>query len=148
MLAERVLSIVRQRKPWNIAFNIILILLFLVFTINSSELYSAILVTSVATLSSLASIMVFAFSRIRLDILRDIVRKTYAVEIISGLLMLMVASSYMLRFTDDAFPSFWDGLWYCFAVVTTIGFGDLTPTTAVGRKTASSSGSTASSWSR
>ena len=45
----------------------------------------------------------------------------------------MVAFSNVLTFTDTAFPSFWDALWYCFAIVTTIGFGDLTPTTGTGR---------------
>ena len=48
-------------------------------------------------------------------------------------MLLIVAFSYVLEFTDEAFTSFWDALWYCFAVVTTIGFGDLTPTTDVGR---------------
>ncbi|MBR1559439.1 MAG: two pore domain potassium channel family protein [Clostridia bacterium] len=65
--------------------------------------------------------------------MREIVRKTYAVEIIAGLLVMMVAFSNVLTFTDDAFSSFWDALWYCFAIVTTIGFGDLTPATGTGR---------------
>ena len=57
----------------------------------------------------------------------------YAAEIIFGLMLLIVSFSYVLEFTEETFTSFWDGLWYCFAVVTTIGFGDLTPTTEVGR---------------
>ena len=65
--------------------------------------------------------------------MREIVRKTYAAEIIAGLLVTMVAFSNVLVFTDDAFHTFWDALWYCFAIVTTIGFGDLTPTTGTGR---------------
>ena len=31
------------------------------------------------------------------------------------------------------FPTFGDALWYCFAVVTTIGFGDLVAKTIIGR---------------
>ena len=42
--------------------------------------------------------------------MREIVRKTYAAEIIAGLLVTMVAFSNVLVFTDDAFSSFWDAL--------------------------------------
>ena len=86
-----------------------------------------------ASLSALVSVMVVTFSGVKLDVLREIIRKTYAAEIIFGLMLLIVALSYVLEFTEESFTSFWDGLWYCFAVVTTIGFGDLTPTTEIGR---------------
>jgi len=45
----------------------------------------------------------------------------------------MVTLSYVLRFFDPAFTTFWSGLWYCFAIVTTIGFGDITATTTIGK---------------
>ena len=45
----------------------------------------------------------------------------------------MVTFSYVLRFFDPAFTTFWSGLWYCFAIVTTIGFGDITATTTIGK---------------
>ena len=86
-----------------------------------------------ASLSALVSVMVVTFSGVKMDVLREIIRKTYAAEIIFGLMLLIVALSYVLEFTEESFTSFWDGLWYCFAVVTTIGFGDLTPTTEIGR---------------
>jgi len=86
-----------------------------------------------ASLSALVSVMVVTLSGVKLDVLREIIRKTYAAEIIFGLMLLIVALSYVLEFTEESFTSFWDGLWYCFAVVTTIGFGDLTPTTEIGR---------------
>ena len=133
LLTYRVLAIIRRKGAWSIVFNAVMILLILGLTVTAFMPISILVVVLVASLSALASVMGVAFSRIKLDVLKEIVRKTYAAEIISGLLLLIVAFSYMLKFTDEAFTSFEEALWYCFAVVTTIGFGDLTPTTSIGR---------------
>ena len=68
-----------------------------------------------------------------MDVLRKIVRKTYAAEILFGMLMLIVAFSIVLPQFDPGIPSFEDALWYCFAIVTTIGFGDLVSVSILGR---------------
>ena len=133
LLAERVLSIIHKRSLWNIVFNAVMILLLLALTVTALSPISTVIVVILASLSALASVMVVTFSRVKLDVLKEIIRKTYAAEIISGLMLLIVTFSYVLSFIDEAFASFWDALWYCFAVVTTIGFGDLTPTTEIGR---------------
>ena len=133
LLAKRALAIARSRRRWSTVLNALAILVILLLSITAFEIISLLVVVLVASLSALASVMVVAFSRIKLDVLKEIVRKTYAAEIISGLMLLIVAFSYMLKFTDEAFTSFEEALWYCFAVVTTIGFGDLTPTTSIGR---------------
>ena len=134
MLAERVLDIVRNRKTWRILLNTVAILLILVCSMTVGDIkYSLVTVGLTASLSALLSIISNIFSQIRFDILKEIIRKTYALEIIFGLLVMMVAFSFVLRFTDDAFTTFWDALWYCFAIVTTIGFGDLTPASGAGR---------------
>jgi hypothetical protein len=133
MLSERVLDIGRNKRPWRIVLNVILMAVIIEFMYGLTYEYSMLVVGFVASFSSLVTTIILIFSRMRLDILKEIIRKTYAVEIISGLLVLMVAFSNVLTFTDDAFSSFWDALWYCFAIVTTIGFGDLTPTTGTGR---------------
>ena len=59
--------------------------------------------------------------------------RTYALEIILGLFTMMVASALLLSMYETSMSNFYDALWYCFAVVTTIGFGDFTAVTAVGR---------------
>ena len=133
LLSDRALAIARRRKLWITVFNVLAILLILLLSSTAFMDLSIIFIVTAASLWALISVMVVAFSRIKLDMLRDIVRKTYAAEIISGLLLLIVTFSYVLKFTDEAFASFEDALWYCFAVVTTIGFGDLTPTTSIGR---------------
>ena len=133
LLADRALAIARRRKRWSTVLNVLAVLLILLLSSTAFMDYSIIFIVTVASLSALTSVMIVTFSRIKLNILREIIRKTYAAEIISGLLLLIVAFSYMLKFTDKAFATFGEALWYCFAVVTTIGFGDLTPTTSVGR---------------
>ena len=78
-------------------------------------------------------IMGATFANIRLDVLRDVVKKTYATEIIFGLVLLILSFSWVLVYMDPNFSSYTDALWYCFAVVTTIGFGDMTAASTVGR---------------
>jgi len=133
LISDRVLAILRRHNLWSIVLNGIAILLFLAIAFVASQLYPMVITGTGILASTFVSIMVVTFSRVKLDVLKEIVRKTYAGEIIFGLLLLMISFSYVLKFADPAFESFWDGLWYCFAVVTTIGFGDFTPTTTVGR---------------
>ena len=133
ILLGRIIDLARNRKIPFIVLNGIVILLMIMMMVGAGELYSMTVIVMVATLSALISIMVGIFSRIRLDILKQIIRKTYALEIIGGLVTLMVAFSSVLVYVDESFNSFWQGLWYCFAVVTTIGFGDVTPTSAIGK---------------
>jgi hypothetical protein len=47
--------------------------------------------------------------------------------------MLIIAFSIVLPQFDPGIPSFEDALWYCFAIVTTIGFGDIAAATLPGR---------------
>ncbi|MBR3539032.1 MAG: hypothetical protein IKN79_08165 [Eubacterium sp.] len=85
-------------------------------------------------LQCLLHIIVMSFSQIKLDILMKIIRKTYALEILFGLGMLIISFSYVLQYFDrNTFHSFGDGLWYCFAVVTTTGFGDIAAASPAGR---------------
>jgi len=62
-----------------------------------------------------------------------VLTKTHAIEIISGLIFTIVTVSIALSFIEPSMEKFGDALWYCFAAVTTIGFGDFSATTFVGR---------------
>ena len=133
LLADRVLAIVRKRTPWRIFLNAVSILIIVALASVAKELFMMIILGAIVTLSTLLSIMAALFSRIRLDLLKEIIQKTYALEIIAGLALIMIAFSYVLMYTDEAFKTFWDALWYCFAIVTTISVGDLAATSALGR---------------
>ena len=137
VLAGRILSIVQEPKKANILQNIVLIgfVVFLTFNLwNEDTCFMGEGSTlTLAAYLSLINIMSFAFSHIRLDLLQNIVRKTYAAEILFGLLMLILSSSWILTFMEEGIASYKDALWYCFALVTTIGFGDITAVTDLGR---------------
>ena len=44
-----------------------------------------------------------------------------------------VVIAVVLRFAEPSITTFGDSLWYCFAVVTTVGFGDIAAVSHVGR---------------
>ena len=136
LIVDHVFSIVRNHKIRTVIPRVLLILILLcvvasaVILGGSIALLYLLLLTVPRIFYYIAQI---AFSRIKIDILRKIVRKTYAAEILFGLLMLIVAFSIVLPQFETGIPSFEDALWYCFAIVTTIGFGDFTAATLPGR---------------
>lgn len=81
-----------------------------------------------------AFVMVVAFSRIRLGLLLKIIRRTFVAEVIFGLLTLILVFSFIFNFLEPTmFKSYGDAVWYSFVLVTTIGFGDMYPTTIITR---------------
>ena len=141
-----VLSLIRKRSKWNVLL-LVLILVVLFFggcarlVIDFGEpdqqgmgaMLAVILLFLLVDVQGIASIVPLAFSSIRMDILQKIIRKTYAMEILFGIVLLIVAFSFVLPAFEPGIDNFGDALWYCFAIVTTIGFGDITALSAVGR---------------
>src|SRR5688572_12258136 len=58
-----------------------------------------------------------------------------AVRAIAGVtIVVTVASGVAMRFIDsEDFPNVWLGLWWAAQTVTTVGYGDVTPTHPAGR---------------
>lgn len=143
IVAGRVLSIIQDRRVAKIILNAIVILGIGLLVIdglltNGEEREATLFLIVEIIMALLASggfcrIMGATFANIRLDVLRDVVKKTYATEIIFGLVLLILSFSWVLVYMDPNFSSYTDALWYCFAVVTTIGFGDMTAASTVGR---------------
>ena len=74
-----------------------------------------------------------SISQMKLNILLNIIRETYVMEILLGLLLMIIACSSIMSTLEPNMENYGDALWYCFALVTTIGFGDISATTLVGR---------------
>ena len=136
LTVDHVFSIVRSRKVRNVVPRVLSILLLLFVAVcpfvmgGSTALLYILLLTVPRVFYYIARI---AFSRIKLDVLRKIVRKTYAAEILFGMLMLIIAFSIVLPQFEEGIPRFEDAIWYCFAIATTIGLGDFTAVTLPGR---------------
>ena len=127
----RVFAIMEKRGAKRTILNVLAIAAILLFFLPAHDAFGIAAIFSV--ILAMKQIFSLAFSRIKVSVLKRIVRKTYAVEILFGMLLLIVAVSIVLPGLEPGIERFTDGLWYCFAIVTTIGFGDITATTGIGR---------------
>ena len=92
-----------------------------------------IIVCVIVTATAIIEVLSNAFSQLKFKTLFKIIFRTFALEVLLGLLTMIVASALIFSTFEESIPSFGDGLWYAFAVVTTIGFGDYAATTVLGR---------------
>lgn len=129
LIFSRVLTILRDRSRRSTLINLALIAV-IVILMWQMEMISMILFIA---WQSVAHVGTIAFARIDMPTLKKIIRKTYAAEILFGIMLLIVAFSLVLPHFEDGIPTFSDALWYCFAIVTTIGFGDFSAVTPIGR---------------
>lgn len=69
----------------------------------------------------------------KLRLLWRILETTQASKIMLAFVMFVLASAFAFSTLEPGIQGFGEGLWYCFAVFTTIGFGDVIAATAAGR---------------
>ena len=129
LIFSRVLTILRDRTLRSTLLNIALIAVIIVL-MWQMEMISMILFIGWQCVAHVGTI---AFARIDMPTLKKIIRKTYAAEILFGIVLLIVAFSLVFPYLEEGITTFNDALWYCFAIVTTIGFGDFSAVTPIGR---------------
>ena len=131
LFAETGIRLRTEHKPRQVITRVLLLIMAVLNLIFLKVVPWFVLV--LIALRAFRQILVISFSQIQLDVLRKIIRKTYAYQILFGMVLLMVAFSLLLTMLDPGFPDFFDALWFCFATVTTIGYGDVTAMTGMGR---------------
>ncbi len=145
IIVSRIFDIIKKHTVRNIILNALIMtfVTFLAIGILESNNSEAFEVTIVITIECIFIAIVsffeaarIALSSLKVKVLAKIVVSTFSLEIIFGLLTMIVCFSIVLHAVEPpeaGFATFGDALWYSFAVVTTIGFGDVVATTVVGR---------------
>ena len=131
--AGRVCACFERKKVFSYIYNIFLafvsslIGLVAVGEAGNGKIGNVIMMMSVMVIMvvALAETLIFALSSMKLKGILNIMRKTYAFEIFYGLIILILASAFFFYIMEESVKTYGDGLWFAFAVVTTIGFGDI-----------------------
>ena len=71
--------------------------------------------------------------RRNLRLLRQAFRIAGTDKIVFAYAVLFLVSAILIWLAEPSVPRFVDGLWYCFAVATTVGLGDFAAATHIGR---------------
>lgn len=142
-LLKRILSMIKNHSVRKMLLGILIGIVLVIFIIStamtigteeiSAFLISGVMPSIIIALTCLVYICSLALSNFNNNVLRKIIRKTYAGEVLFGLLILIVAFSMVIMMVEPGINSFLDAIWYCFMLITTIGFGDMTAVTTVGR---------------
>ena len=138
IVISRIFSIYTDHSVRNIILNILIIAFAILIGIGllstKDHLQQLIIFECVfIAIVSFVEAMSVALAQLKVKVLIKIVVSTFSLEVLFGLLVMMVSFSFIFVAVEEKITTFPDALWYCFAVVTTIGFGDFVATSAVGR---------------
>lgn len=62
-----------------------------------------------------------------------VLKRTHFFETIAVFLIVFFIAAFVIYRCEDVFPTYGAALWYCFELVTTVGFGGLVAVTRIGR---------------
>ena len=140
IIISRAFVLIERHKVRDVIFNVLImtfaacLAIGLFWRVERGEIAAVILTECILiSVAAFIEVAIMAFSQLKLRVLFKIIVKTYALEVLFGLLTLIVAFSLILMIYEPDMAYFPDALWYCFAVVTTIGFGDINAVTHIGR---------------
>ena len=69
----------------------------------------------------------------KLRILWRILRHTHADRILLGFILFLLADAAVIQIVEPNINRYGDALWYCYAVISTAGFGDIVAVTLIGK---------------
>lgn len=93
-----------------------------------------VLCFAIVVLASSGKNLLFPYHKeLKINVVNEVIKKSMVYEIILGLLIFVILCSIYFTVVEPSMTSYVDSLWYCFTVITTIGFGDVYVTTTLGR---------------
>lgn len=69
----------------------------------------------------------------RLKVLAGILKRTRADKILVGFIVFLFAVAVVIELAEPDINRYGDALWYCYAVISTAGFGDVVAVTFIGK---------------
>lgn len=69
----------------------------------------------------------------KLRILKQILIRTRAHKILFSYLLFILADALIILIAEPDINNYFDALWYCYATLSTVGFGDIVVTTLIGK---------------
>ena len=142
IILSRVFNVINNHTIRNIVFNALIMIFALCMCIGlmstpaqtMEDVQAVILIECIfIAIVSFVEAMSIALAQLKVKVLVKIVLSTFSLEVLFGLLVMIVAFSFVFIAVEPNITTFPDALWYSFAVVTTIGFGDLVAVTPIGR---------------
>ena len=140
IIVSRAFKIVQNHKLRNIIFNGAIILLATLLGLALFIPYTGgdigdvvLIICIIVAIAAFGEVISNASSNLKYKTLFKIILRTFALEVILGLFSMIVACSLVYLLYEPEINTFPDGLWFSFTVVTTIGFGDFTIVTPMGR---------------
>lgn len=115
--------------------NIIYVFFMVLLFMKTEELATCVLFGCVVLYKGVATVLSNMFIR-KLFSLSDLgkaVNKVHGLDVMFGLLIIVMLASFILPEVEPSIPTVADAWWYCFALITTLGFGDFAATTVIGR---------------
>ena len=119
-----------------VAIMLTLLLIALIVTMKEEDAHNAPLVVVFLFLFLAFKKLIFPSLKLdRIKLLLKILIETHTIDVIICLISFMIVFSFVLPKYEASnnIKTFWDAMWYCFTVVTTIGFGDFYAQSLVGR---------------
>lgn len=69
----------------------------------------------------------------QLRILKSVLVRTHTHKILFSYLVFVFLDALVIFLADPAITTYGDSLWYCYAIISTAGFGDVVATSVIGR---------------
>lgn len=147
IIVLRLSKIKEDRSVQSIIFNILCMVFVFLFSFvfffpviyekhatSVSNSNFIIICFSVMILISSSKNIIFPYHKtLRLNVVSRVLKKSMVFEIILVLMILVILCSIYFTVVEPSITSYVDSLWYSFSVITTIGFGDVTVSTTLGR---------------